>query len=98
MLLPSSIQRADDLVGMAMPTVGLPCASADPASAMEPSNMVHSIDRIRFMLHSHMLSFRHGVIAFALGRMIDHTFSFCKCREVFIGNAAKRQSTPTDRR
>ena len=28
MLLPSAIQRAEDLVGMEMPTVGLPCASA----------------------------------------------------------------------
>jgi len=30
MLLPSSIQRADDLVGIAMPTLALPCANAPP--------------------------------------------------------------------
>src|SRR5689334_18272179 len=52
MLLPSSIQRADDLVGMAMPTVGLPCASAEPASATEPSTMADSIDLRKFMFHS----------------------------------------------
>src|ERR1700751_826413 len=33
MLLPSSIHRADDLVGIAIPIVGLPCASAALAKA-----------------------------------------------------------------
>src|ERR1700730_13272585 len=52
MLLPSSIQRAEDSVGMAIPTVGLSCASAGPASAMEPSAMADRVDLSRFIFHS----------------------------------------------
>src|ERR1700681_481905 len=52
MLLPSSIQRAEDLVGMAMPTVGFSCARAGPASTTEPSAMADRVDLSRFMFHS----------------------------------------------
>src|SRR5258708_7541367 len=51
-VLPSSIQRAEDFVGMAMPTVGLLCASADPARATEPSTMADRTDLSNFMFHS----------------------------------------------
>ncbi|MNY46239.1 hypothetical protein D3C86_1814010 [compost metagenome] len=36
MLLPSSIQRADDLVGMAIPTEPLSCAKAGAAKEAAP--------------------------------------------------------------
>src|SRR5712671_4182244 len=61
MLLPSSIQRAEALVGMAMPTVGLPCASAGPASATEPSAMASTADLINFMFHSQSVE-RRGLL------------------------------------
>src|SRR5450631_3390883 len=63
MLLPSSIQRAEDLVGMAMPTVGLSCAGAGPASAMEPSTMADRVDLSKFMFHSQVLSLSRRVVA-----------------------------------
>src|SRR4051794_40681301 len=52
MLLPSSIQRAEDLVGMAMPTVGLVWACAGPASATAPSTMADKTDLRWFMFRS----------------------------------------------
>src|SRR4029079_10706541 len=52
MLLPSSIQRAEALVGMAMPTVGLSCASTGPARATAPSTTADRAVLIKFMLRS----------------------------------------------
>src|SRR5258708_39354023 len=43
MLLPSSIQRADDFVGMAMPIVAFSCAWAPAPSAIEPRMMAVSM-------------------------------------------------------
>src|SRR5579871_583103 len=55
MLLPSSIQRAEDLVGMAMPTVPLSCAKAEAvrAKVSVPNARAESVDVRRFILSSH---------------------------------------------
>src|SRR5450755_3011270 len=63
MLLPSSIQRAEDLVGMAMPTVSLSCANAGPASTTEPSAIADRVDLRKFMFHSQVLSLSRRVVA-----------------------------------
>src|SRR5258707_10151236 len=53
MLLPSSIHRAEDLAGMAMPMVGLLCAKAPPdASATEPASASANNMVFLSMLHS----------------------------------------------
>src|SRR5882757_6227900 len=93
MLLPSSIQRAEDLVGLL-------CASAGPASATEPSTMADRVDLSKFMFHSQTvelqsprcrgLLFGADVYRRIVGhhrdrsrreRMIDDTLRF-KCHEV----------------
>src|ERR1700710_645395 len=66
-LLPSSIQRAEALVGIAMPTVGLPCASADPEHATEPSTMADRTDLSSFMFHSRVLDVSRRLSRSALG-------------------------------
>src|SRR5450432_532946 len=55
MLLPSSIQRAEDLVGIAIPMVGLVCASAPlPASAAAKAASINAYNVLfkPSMLHS----------------------------------------------
>src|SRR3569832_2848237 len=61
MLLPSSIHRADDFVGMAMPIVGLLCANAALMRAMVESAVSASAAIVVFtfsMLHSLCFIFR----------------------------------------
>src|SRR5260370_841134 len=61
MLLPSSIQRAEDLVGMAMPTVGLPWARAPIADVAATAAASATADSVVFrliMLHSLFLVFK----------------------------------------
>src|SRR3984885_15847891 len=61
MLLPSSIQRAEALVGIAMPTVGLPCASAGLENATEPATTADRTDLSSFMFHSQVLDVSRGL-------------------------------------
>src|SRR5436305_6242297 len=49
MLLPSSIHRAEDFVGIAMPMVGLVCANALPPSAMVARLASASADNVVFL-------------------------------------------------
>src|SRR5437016_2828644 len=67
MLLPSSIHRAEALVGMAIPMVALSCASAPPsdAAAAKPasasaSNVVFGLVIFVSLPSSHNLIVRHG--------------------------------------
>src|SRR5215510_5697956 len=59
MLLPSSIQRADDLVGIAIPMVGLPCASAPlpDATAAKAASTPASSEVFRFRMFYSLLCF-----------------------------------------
>jgi hypothetical protein len=68
-LLPSSIQRADDLVGMAMPTVGLLCAKAPVTAVAAMVAASANADNVVFrlvMLHS--LDVRGSVVPGSSGR------------------------------
>src|SRR6516165_6711346 len=61
MLLPSSIHRADDLVGIAIPIDGFPCASAAPAKARADNPASASVASVIFsfsMVHSLCFLFR----------------------------------------
>src|SRR5437762_2350554 len=61
MLLPSSIQRAEDLVGMAMPTVGLPWARAAIVNVAATAAASAKADSVVFrliILHSLFVVFR----------------------------------------
>src|SRR3954470_3897923 len=91
MLLPSSIQRAEALVGMAMPTVGLAWASAGPACATAPSTRANKVDLKSFMFHSRVLGIRRVLRVDTQGSalrtatswptawtMIDHRLQFRK--------------------
>src|SRR5262245_61703064 len=77
MLLPSSIQRADDLVGMAMPTVALSCAEAvspeaivaAPASA-SATNVVFSFSRFRSLGCQTVSSFRRERRSYAASSLL----------------------------
>src|SRR5215468_12637465 len=59
MLLPSSIQRADDLVGIAIPIIGLPCASAPlpDATAAKAASTPASSEVFRFSMFYSLLCF-----------------------------------------
>src|SRR5678815_752479 len=63
MLLPSSIQRAEDLVGIAMPMVGLLWASASGAAAARPAS-ANAINE------TFNLNMRHSLGFFELGTVV----------------------------
>src|SRR4051812_17705365 len=85
MLLPSSIQRAEALVGMAMPTVGLLCASAGPARTTAPSARAERTDLSSFMLHSQVLS---------VSRRVAAAYCWRRC----VSARRRRLSWPTETR
>src|SRR5882757_7336681 len=50
-----------------MPTVGLPCASAGPENATEPSTMADRTDLSSFMFHSQVFNVSCRVVAVSPG-------------------------------
>src|ERR1700745_2706711 len=91
MLSPSAIQRAEDLVGMAMPTVPLPWATApDGAAATAASASAMIVVFSLSMLHS-LRGAERFLLALRLAQLCGHT---CGGADLF-GKSRRRPETAT---